>query len=84
MYAFKCGDDSKNKLKGVSKSYPKNIKFEEYKKCLDDKKYQQEYDNYIIRSLNHEMYLQRVKKSTLSIFDNKRCYKNKIESKPWN
>ena len=28
MYAFKCGDDSKNKLKGVSKSYSKNIRFE--------------------------------------------------------
>ena len=25
MYAFKCGNDSKNKLKGVSKSQSKNI-----------------------------------------------------------
>ena len=33
MYAFKCGDDSKNKLKGISKSQSKNIKFEEYKNC---------------------------------------------------
>ena len=32
-YAFKCGNDSKNKLKGISKSYSKNIKFDEYKKC---------------------------------------------------
>ena len=32
MYAFKCGDDSKNKLKGISKSDSRNIKFEEYKK----------------------------------------------------
>ena len=31
-YAFKCGDNSKNKLKGISKSYSKNIKFVEYKK----------------------------------------------------
>ena len=61
MYAFICGDDYKIKLKGVSKTYFKNIRFEEYKKCLDDKKYQQECDNYFIRSLNHEMYLQRVK-----------------------
>ena len=30
MYAFKCGDDSKNKLKGVSKSFSKNVQFEEY------------------------------------------------------
>ena len=28
MYAFKCGNDSKNKLKGVSKSQSKNIKFQ--------------------------------------------------------
>ena len=29
------------------------------------------------------MYLQRVKKYTLSIFDDKRCYINNIESIPW-
>ena len=58
-YAFKCGDDSKNKLKGISKSQSKNIKFEEYYNCLFGRKYQQECNNYIIRSINHEMYLQR-------------------------
>ena len=83
-YAFKCGDNSKNKLKGISKSQSKNIKFEEYKKCLDGEDYQQECDNYIIKPINHEMILQIVKKSTLSIFDDKRCYINNIESKPWN
>ena len=31
-YAFKGGDNSKNKLKGISKSYSRNIKFDEYKK----------------------------------------------------
>ena len=30
MYSFKCGDDSKKKLKGISKSQSKHIKFEEY------------------------------------------------------
>ena len=84
MYAFKCGDDSENKLKGISKSQSKNIKFEEYKKCLDGQEYQRECDKYIMRSINHEMVLQNVKKSTLSIFDDKRCYINNIESKPWN
>ena len=84
MYAFKCGDDSKNKLKGISKSQSKNIKFEEYKKCLDGEDYQQECDNYIIRTINHDMVLQKVKKSTLSISDDKRCYINNIESIPWN
>ena len=29
------------------------------------------------------MVLQEVKKLTLSIFDDKRCYINNIESKPW-
>ena len=62
MYAFICGDDSKNKLKGISKSQSKNIKFEEYKKCLDGEEYQQECDNYNIRSISHEMVLQKVKK----------------------
>ena len=83
MYAFKCGDDSKNKLKGISKCQSENIKFNEYKKCLDGEEYQRECNNYIIRSINHEMVLQKVKKSTLSIFDDKRCYINNIESIPW-
>ena len=34
-FPFRCGDDSKNKLKGISKSQSKKIKFEEYKICLD-------------------------------------------------
>ena len=83
MYAFKCGDDSKNELKGISKSQSKNIKIEEYKKCLDGEDFQQECDIYVIRSINHEMVLQKVKKSTLSIFDDKRCYNNNIEKIPW-
>ena len=67
-YAFKCGNDSKNKLKGISKSQPKNIKFEEYKKCLDGETYQQECNNYILRSINHEMVLQKVKKINIIYF----------------
>ena len=47
-YAFKCGDDSKNKLKGISKSQSKNNKFEQFYKCIFGRKYQQECDNYII------------------------------------
>ena len=84
MCAFKCGDDSKKKLKGISKNQPKNFEFEEYYNCLFGGKYQQECDNYIIRSLNHEMHLQWVKKLTLSQFDDKRCCINIIESIPWN
>ena len=61
MYAFKCGNDSEIKIKCISKSSSKNIIFEEYFKCLFGELYQQECDNYIIRSLNHEMYLQHKK-----------------------
>ena len=70
------------KLKGFSKSDSKNIEFEDYYRCLFGGKNQQEGDNYIIRSLNHEMYLQRLKKYTLSIFVDKRCYIIETESKP--
>ena len=84
MYGFKCGDDSKNKLKGLSKSQSKHINFEEYKKCLDGEECQRECNIIIIRSINHEMHLQGVKKTTISIFHDKRCYINNIESKPWN
>ena len=34
--------------------------------------------------MNHEMQLQKVKTSTLSLFDDARCYINETESKPWN
>ena len=82
-YLFKCNDENTNKLKGICKSYSKHIKFEEYKKCMDGKKYQQECDNYFHCSLNHEMFLQKTKKSTLSHFDDKRCFAKLIKSKPW-
>ena len=74
MYAFKCENDSKNKLKGISKSSSKRANIEEYYNCFFGREFQKECDNYISRSLNLEMHLQRVKKSTLSFFDDKRCY----------
>ena len=84
MYAFKCGDDSKNKLKVFCKSQSKHTKFEEYKKSLDGREHQRECNIYIIISINHEMHLEEVKKTTLSIFDDKRSYINNIESIHWN
>ena len=85
-YSFKCKneDENENKIKGISKSQSKHIKFEEYYNCLFGGEYQRECNNYIIRSINHEMVLQEVKKSTLSIIDDKRYYINNIETKPWN
>ena len=69
-YASKCGNGTKNKLKGISKSFSRNINNDEYYNCLLGEDYQQEDDNYIIRSLDHELYLQQLKKTTLSIIDN--------------
>ena len=85
-YSFRCKDDkeNKNKRKGISKSQSKHIKFEEYYNCLFGEEYQRECNNYIIRSINHEMVLQEVKKSTLSMFHDKRCYINETKSMPWN
>ena len=83
MFVFKCGDDSRNKLKDIFKSYSKTFKFEEYYNCLFGVKNQKQCDNYLIRSLNHEIYLHRVQKSILSQFDGKRCYISETESKPW-
>ena len=85
-YSFKCKneDENKNEIKGISKSQSKHINFEEYYNCLFGGEYQRECNKYIIRSINHEMVLQEVKKSTLSIFDDKRCYINETESLPWN
>ena len=84
MYSFRCGDDSKNKLKHISKSQSKHNKFEEHYNCLIGGKYLKECDNYIIRPLNHEMYLEKIRKSTLFSIDDKRCYINETESIPWN
>ena len=85
MYAFKCKDkeEDKNKLKGISKSQSKNIKFEEYKKCLNGEKFENECVNYILKSSNHDMYMQGIKKTTLSLFDDKRKYLDNITSIPW-
>ena len=86
MYAFKCKDkiEDKNKLKGISKSQSKNIKFEEYKICLDGEELENESINYILKSVNHDMYMQGTKKTALSIFDDKRNYLDNIKSIPWN
>ena len=56
MYLSKCGNDNRNKLKGVSKSQSKNIKFGEFKICLDGEENENVCSIYISKSNNHEMY----------------------------
>ena len=58
-YAFECGDDSKNKSKSIFKSPTKFFKFVEYNICLDGKESENECDNYILKSVNHDMYVQK-------------------------
>ena len=82
-YTYKCNKENTNKLKGITKSRVKNIKSEDYYNCLFGKERQKESENYVIRSLNHETYMQKVTKTSLSAFDEKRCYLNSIESIPW-
>ena len=53
------------------------------KNCLDRENFQSECNNDVLRSINHEMHLQEVKKSKLSIFDDTRCYEDETENKPW-
>ena len=50
------------KIKAFPKSQSRHIKFEEYYNCLFGREYQEECNKYIIRSINHEMVLQEVKK----------------------
>ena len=83
MYAFKCVMGSKNNLKGVCKSQSKSIKFEEFRNCLEGSAHREECENYKILSINHEMYLLPILKSTLPPLDEKRCCVNKIKSTPW-
>ena len=68
VYSFKCGDDIKIKLKRFSISQSKHIKFEDYKKCLNGEEYQRECKNYIVKSIDHETYLQQLKKLFIICF----------------
>ena len=54
------------------------------KKCLDGGNCQQECDNYILRSVNLEIYLHKIKRATLSVFDDKRNFINNTENLPGN
>ena len=60
------------KVKGTSKSQSEHIKFEEYKFCLDGEENENVCHKYISKSINHEMYLQKIRKTTLSSFDDKK------------
>ena len=62
VYAFKCGDISKNKVKGLSKSQSKHIKFEDYRKKLDGEEYQ------ILYLIQHNFVISRLCSVQISIW----------------
>ena len=84
VYSFESGSENKNVLPGICKSQSKNVKFEEVYNCLVGGDYEKESDTHIIKSIRHKTYLQKVRESTFSLFDEKQCYQKEIESLPWN
>ena len=74
---------NENKLKSISKSQTKNNKILQFYNCLFGGDYQKLCDNNIIKSINHDMFLQKVTKNSFSAFDEKRCHLNSIQSIPW-
>ena len=67
------------KRRGISKSLSTNIEFEEYHNCFCRAEHRKRCDAYVLRSINHGMYLERVCKF-VSVFEEKRCYLNEYES----
>ena len=68
-------------MKANSKPQSKHIKVEEYKKCSDGELYQQECYKFFLKSIDHELCLQKIGKNSLSIFDYKRCYESNFNKK---
>ena len=55
----------------------------EYKIRLDGEENENVSDNCILCSIIHEMYLQKIRKTTISIFDDESNYLGNIENLPW-
>ena len=72
LYAYKLKDIEEKKCKGVKKAIvKKHIGFEDYKRCLFDRKEIYRKMN-VIRSYKHELYTEEVNKIALSSEDDKR------------
>ena len=78
-FSFRCGRSHMNELKSLSKSHSKTINNEDYYNCTFVGDYQKVCDKQSIKSFYHEMYLQKVRKTTPSAFYEKRRFKNEIE-----
>ena len=65
MYWFKCGDDIMKNLEGFPEPQPKHKKFEGCKMKLGGKEHERVCNNFLLRSINHEMYHREVKKTDI-------------------
>ena len=82
LYACKTGNDYQKKLKGIQKSYSKNIEFDNILSVFNQI-YEKECTQHLILSIIHDMFVQKVTKKSLSPFDDKREFINNIESIPF-
>ena len=84
MYSYKMLDERETKkCKGIKKSVvEKMISFEDYKKCLFHKEWEEKRKMNIIRSHHHEVFSEEVNKIALSSEDDKRVImENHIHTK---
>ena len=80
MYSYILDDgESKQLAKGIKKYITKNMSFNDYKTVLDTTLPMRHEQN-LIRSRHHSLYIERLKKSSLSLFDNKRFWIDKYRS----
>ena len=80
IYDLSDGQREKRTAKGIAKStIDKQIRHLHYKRCLFDNKVTMN-DMYLIRSDNHILYVNNVKKTGLCNFDDKRYWKNSVHS----
>ena len=77
MYSFKMSNnDEKKTAKGVSSwEIKKNIKFDDYKKCQEER-VNRTHTMRTIKSYAHQLYTVEQKKKSLSVYDNKRYILN--------
>ena len=70
-YFYRCGGENINIMKIFSKSESKMIKFDDCFSCLFGSEHQKESDNYVTRSIKHDMRPRKKRENTISAFDGK-------------
>ena len=71
MYAFNCENKENKRAKGIKLSAQKKLRLEDYKTVLFNTG--QMYSKmHTLRSYNHQIFLENIKKVGLSCFDSKR------------